>query len=137
MIASPKLPIRIETAPDGFAIRRTHAMFGIAAIGAGLLLVAAGLTPDVGITSIAHAQNAPQWFGFADVVDKIKPAVISVRTMPDPGTRTGKATPPPDEIRWSASFAASASPTTTLGRRRAACSPGKGRASSSHRTAMP
>jgi serine protease Do len=90
MIALPKFPVRIGTG-------RTLAMAGVVAFGASVVLMAAPPVPGA-ISTAAHAQNAQQWFGFADVVDKIKPAVISVRTKPDAGARADKGTsPPPDE----------------------------------------
>ena len=77
---------------------RIRAMAGVVAVGASVVFMAAPPVPGAGISSAAHAQNAPQWFGFADVVDKIKPAVISVRTTPEAGARAGKGTPPvPDK----------------------------------------
>ena len=97
MMALPKLLIRIRMTPGRLLMRRIRTLAGIATIGAGVL-VAAGLTEMAAITSIAHAQSAPQWPGFADVVEKIKPAVISVRTRPDAGARAGKGrSPVPDE----------------------------------------
>jgi serine protease Do len=77
---------------------RIRGMAGVVAVGASVVFMAAPPVPGAAISSAAHAQNAPQWFGFADVVDKIKPAVISVRTTPEAGARAGKGTPPvPDE----------------------------------------
>jgi serine protease Do len=83
--------------PSHLLMRRIRTRAGIAAIGAGVL-IAAGLTEMAAITSIAYAQSPPQWPGFADVVEKNKPAVISVRTRPDAGARAGKGrSPVPDE----------------------------------------
>ena len=50
-------------------------------------------------TSAAYAQTLQPRSGFADIVDKIKPAVISVRAKLDAGTRTtGRgASPSPEE----------------------------------------
>ncbi len=93
MIASSTPPIRIGNTPTGLLRRiRATAAFGAFA------LVIAGSTPNIGPASIAHAQTAQQWPGFADVVEKIKPGVISVRTRPDAGARAGKGKAPlPDE----------------------------------------
>jgi serine protease Do len=94
MIAPSNLPVWI--AGQSLPVpRRVH---GIAVVAACVVLVVAGFMPNAGITSVAHAQNAPQWFGFADVVEKIKPGVISVRTRPDTGAQAGKGkVPAPDE----------------------------------------
>jgi serine protease Do len=86
MNLSPRLPIRA-------AKRGLRAVGVLAAVGACLVLAGPGSLPGEGVTTAAHAQNAPPWFGFADIVDRIKPAVISVRTEPDV-VRPGKAAAP-------------------------------------------
>jgi serine protease Do len=77
-------------------MRRFGALTGIIVIGTGVL-IASSLAGTAGLTSSAHSQGATPWPGFADVVDKIKPAVVSVRTEPE-GAKAGKGKlPPPDE----------------------------------------
>jgi len=94
-----KLPIKIGRKPSGFVPRRIVVLAGAAAVGAGVMLVGAGMMTNAGITSAAHAQTVQPWYGFADVVDKIKPAVISVRANLDTGTRTSRkgTSPSPEE----------------------------------------
>jgi serine protease Do len=90
-------PIRNVNSPRGSVMRRFGALTGIIAIGTGVL-VASSLTGTAGLASIARSQGATPWPGFADVVDKIKPAVVSVRTMPDRTAKAGNGKlPPPDE----------------------------------------
>jgi serine protease Do len=87
-----KFPIKIGKQPSGFAARRVIAIAGVASI----ILVGAGMISNAGITSAAYAETVQSRYGFADVVDKIKPAVISVRAKLDTGARTmGKDTSPP------------------------------------------
>jgi serine protease Do len=77
-------------------MRRFGALTGIIAIGTGVL-IASSLAGTAGLTSSANSQAATPWPGFADVVDKIKPTVVSVRTEPE-GAKAGKRKlPPPDE----------------------------------------
>jgi serine protease Do len=84
--------------PTRFRIRRMVAMAGVVAVGASLTLVATGLISNPTVTSGAYAQTVPSRAGFADVVDKIKPAVISVRARLDAGARTtGRGTSPSPE----------------------------------------
>jgi serine protease Do len=66
----------------------------IASLGAAVLLVAPGLNPHSGYPA-ANAQNlteqahkVPAPVGFADIVEKVKPAVISVRVKIDSGSQT-------------------------------------------------
>jgi len=84
--------------PVGLVARRIVVLAGAAAVGAGLLLVGAD-TMQYRMTSAASAQAVQPRSGFADIVDKIKPAVISVRAKLDAGTRTtGRgALPSPEE----------------------------------------
>ena len=66
----------------------------IASLGVGALIVAPGLNLSSGypaaiaqnLTEQAHKLNAP--VGFADIVEKVKPAVISVRVKMDGGAQT-------------------------------------------------
>ena len=79
-------------------LRWMAVLTNVAAIGTCWAVLAGGDgMPIIGMTTDAHAQNAPTWFGFADVVDKIKPAVISVRTEPNAASRTEKGKLPAPE----------------------------------------
>jgi serine protease Do len=77
-------------------MRRLAALTSIVAIGTGVLIVSS-LTETAGLASIARSQGTIPWAGFADVVDKIKPAVVSVRTKTETAAGAGKSKPPPDE----------------------------------------
>src|ERR1700678_4439732 len=80
MVDAPgQLPIGIRGWSSGFGRRRITVAAGIAAVTATLLLSGPGLAPGWGIASLAHAQTAGRPGSFADVVEKVKPAVISVR----------------------------------------------------------
>jgi serine protease Do len=73
------------------AARRLVLLASVAGLGAAVLFAGPG-TPQVGLPSfpaVAHAQNAQRPVGFADIVEKVKPAVISVRVKVDGGARTG------------------------------------------------
>src|SRR3954452_8889921 len=66
--------------------RRLALLAGFAGLGATVLFTAPGFLPQGSLPGIAHAQNLteqarklPQPIGFADIVEKVKPAVISVR----------------------------------------------------------
>jgi serine protease Do len=78
------------------SLRRTAGLTKIVAI-AWVVFAGIGDTPFIGMTTFALAQNAPTWFGFADVVDKIKPTVISVRTEPNVVSRAEKGKLPAPE----------------------------------------
>ena len=65
-----------------------------AAVAACIVFAGTGMIPGIGAVAFAQVQTAPAWFGFADVVDKIKPAVVSVQTEPAEAARGGKAAPP-------------------------------------------
>ena len=84
--------------PVGFVARRIVMLAGAAAVGACVMVVSAD-TMSNRWTSAAYAQTLQPRSGFADIVDKIKPAVISVRAKLDAGTRTtGRgASPSPEE----------------------------------------
>jgi serine protease Do len=91
---------------------RAVAIAGIAAVGAGVILADASIVSNAGITSAAYARAAQPWSGFADVVDRIRPAVISVRAKREAGTQTaGKGkTPSPTESPLSQFFRRFGSP---------------------------
>jgi serine protease Do len=85
-----------SNAPRTSLVGRFGALTGIVAIGSGVL-IASSLTGTVGLASIAVSQGASPWPGFADVVEKIKPAVVSVRTEPEGSAKAVKGKLPPDE----------------------------------------
>src|SRR5258708_7468213 len=77
-----------------FSIRGMLLATTIAALGAGMLVVAPGLNLQSGYPG-AFAQNLTEQakkvaapVGFADIVEKVKPAVISVRVKVDGGSQT-------------------------------------------------
>jgi serine protease Do len=66
--------------------RRLAMLGGVAGLGAAVLFTAPGFIPQGSLPGAAYAQNLteqahklPQPVGFADIVEKVKPAVISVR----------------------------------------------------------
>jgi serine protease Do len=85
---SPKKP-RVLSARRAILLATT-----IASLGAAVLVVAPGLNLQGGypaalaqnLTEQAHKVAAPT--GFADIVEKVKPAVISVRVKVDGGSQT-------------------------------------------------
>src|SRR5215831_13730961 len=64
--------------------RRLALLASAAGIGAVLAFGNAGFGPSL-LTAPAHAQTAQRPVGFADIVEKVKPAVISVRVKMDAG----------------------------------------------------
>src|SRR3954470_17032066 len=71
--------------------RRFVLMASAAVIGAGVLFLGAEYATQPNATFLAtpaHAQTAQGPAGFADIVEKVKPAVISVRVKMDGGART-------------------------------------------------
>ena len=69
--------------------RRLVLLAGVAGLGVTVLL-GAGLLPQPtspALTSIAYAQGVQRPMGFADIVDKVKPAVISVRVKTAAGAK--------------------------------------------------
>src|ERR1700687_5419409 len=84
----PKRP-RVLSVRRGLLLAPT-----IASLGAAALVVAPGLNLSGGypaalaqnLTEQAHRLQAP--VGFADIVEKVKPAVISVRVKVDGGVQT-------------------------------------------------
>jgi serine protease Do len=78
MIKVPaRFPRRIEARSRSLPRRRLAVPAGIAALV--VLCFGQGVVPEPGFTSKAHAQAMTRPVGFADIVDKVKPAVISVR----------------------------------------------------------
>jgi serine protease Do len=71
--------------------RRLVLLASVASLGAAVLFAGPG-APQINLPSIgtsARAETAQRPVGFADVVEKVKPSVISVRVKVDGGPRTG------------------------------------------------
>src|SRR5262249_20824216 len=72
------------------AARRLVLLASVASLGAAVLFTSPG-APQLGLPSFAAAARADTGqrpVGFADIVEKVKPAVISVRVKVDGGSRT-------------------------------------------------
>jgi serine protease Do len=69
--------------------RRLVLLAGVAGLGVAVLLGAGPLPQPTSpaLTSIAYAQGVQRPMGFADIVDKVKPAVISVRVKTASGAK--------------------------------------------------
>ncbi len=70
--------------------RRVALLAGVASLSATILLGAANLVPNPtgsALSNVAYAQNVQRPVGFADIVEKVKPAVISVRVKLDAGAK--------------------------------------------------
>jgi serine protease Do len=94
MVDAPdQLPIGIRGRSSGFGGRRIAVPAGIAALTVTVLLSGPGLAPRWGVASLAHAQTAGRPGSFADVVEKVKPAVISVRVKFATAKRTRDGAP--------------------------------------------
>jgi serine protease Do len=68
--------------PRTLSARRLVLLASVAGLGVAVLLGGAGLVPKgtgPSLSTIAYAQGVQRPMGFADIVDKVKPAVISVR----------------------------------------------------------
>ena len=109
-----------------------------------MLLGSAGLLPKAtgpALTSIAYAQGVQRPVGFADIVEKVKPAVISVRVKVGGPKLMGffDGSPPNSQMeRFFRRFGAPDGPSPTSRARRAnALRPARARASSSAPTATP
>jgi serine protease Do len=73
-----------------FAARRLALAAGAAGLGAAALFAGPALVPQSGaLSGGAYAQGVQRPVGFADIVEKVKPAVISVRVKMDGGPRLG------------------------------------------------
>ena len=73
-----------EPAPKSriLSARRLVLLASVAGLGVAVLVGGAGLVPKAGgpaLSTVAYAQGVQRPMGFADIVDKVKPAVISVR----------------------------------------------------------
>jgi len=68
--------------------RRLVLLAGVGGLGAAVLFGGAGLVPqsaNKAMTTVAYGQNMQRPVGFADIVEKVKPSVISVRVKMDAG----------------------------------------------------
>jgi serine protease Do len=84
----------------------------MAALTAAGLLVGTCLVPQPDIMSRARAQTGARPVGFADIVDKVKPAVMSVRVKIDAGKQTKEASPFPKDSPLDRFFRRFAQPDT-------------------------
>jgi serine protease Do len=71
--------------------RRIVLLATVAGLGAGVMFADFGLTPNSTGSALfappyAHAQNAQRPVGFADIVEKVKPSVISVKVKMNAGS---------------------------------------------------
>jgi serine protease Do len=85
---------------------------GMVSLVAAGLLAGAFVVPQPDIVSRAQAQTLARPVGFADVVDKVKPAVMSVRVKIDAGKRTKEASPFPKDSPLDRFFRRFAQPDT-------------------------
>ena len=81
------IPVRRFLAPRRMALLASVAGLGIAVLAGGMGLQTQTKSP-AWISSAAAAETATQPKGFADIVEKVKPAVISVRVKFDAPART-------------------------------------------------
>jgi serine protease Do len=79
------------------AARRVASRAGMAALVAAVLSAGASIAFRPDLVSHASAQIRARPIGFADVVDKVKPAVISVRVNIDAGKRSKETSPFPKD----------------------------------------
>src|SRR6202163_1935352 len=80
-------PVRQSRAPSA---RRLALLAGVAGLGVTVLFAGSGFNLDSSLGTLspaAHAQGLQRPVGFADIVDKVKPAVVSVRVKVDGGPR--------------------------------------------------
>ncbi len=80
--------IRKSRAPSA---RRVALLAGVAGLGVSVLLAGSGFNLNSGrgsLSTAAQAQGLQRPVGFADIVEKVKPAVVSVRVKLDGGPRT-------------------------------------------------
>jgi serine protease Do len=71
--------------------RRLALLAGVAGLGVSVLYAGSGFNLNSSLGSLspaAHAQGLQRPVGFADIVEKVKPAVVSVRVKMDGGPRT-------------------------------------------------
>jgi serine protease Do len=74
-----------------FTARRLALLAGVAGLSATVLFAGPGFGPQAGLRSVgaafAQTQTAQRPVGFADIVEKVKPAVVSVRVKMNAGPR--------------------------------------------------
>jgi serine protease Do len=80
----------VPTKFQPFAARRIALLASVAGIGVAVLLAGPGGQPASGLAAPALAAEATQVPGFADLVAKVKPAVISVRVTAETSALTTK-----------------------------------------------
>jgi len=92
-------PVRGSTGIDGIrsSVRRSVVQAGMAALVVSVVFAGAGIAPRLDLVASAVAQTRDRPVGFADVVDKVKPAVMSVRVKYDAGKRTREVSPFPKD----------------------------------------
>jgi serine protease Do len=81
-------PLRKSRAPSA---RRLALLAGVAGLGVSVLFAGSGFNPNSSFGLLgqsAQAQGLQRPVGFADIVEKVKPAVVSVRVKVDGGPRT-------------------------------------------------
>jgi serine protease Do len=80
-------PVRNSRAPSA---RRLALLAGVAGLGVSVLLAGSGFNHSSlgSLSPSAYAQGLQRPVGFADIVEKVKPAVVSVRVKVDGGART-------------------------------------------------
>jgi len=81
-------PVRNVRAPSA---RRLALLAGVAGLGVSVLFAGSGFNLNSSLGSLspaAQAQGLQRPVGFADIVEKVKPAVVSVRVKLDGGPRT-------------------------------------------------
>jgi serine protease Do len=79
-------PVRNSRAPSA---RRLALLAGVAGLGVSVLLAGSGFNHSSlgSLSPSAYAQGLQRPVGFADIVEKVKPAVVSVRVKVDGGAR--------------------------------------------------
>jgi serine protease Do len=65
--------------------RRISVLAGVAIIVVASTGVFSPVAPNMAVTGIAHGQSNRRPIGYADIVDKVKPAVVSLHVKVDPG----------------------------------------------------
>jgi len=74
--------------PRVFTARRLALLAGVAGLSASVLFASPGVLPKASfapLSNVAYAQTVQRPVGFADIVEKVKPAVISVRVKMNAG----------------------------------------------------
>src|SRR5262245_1920891 len=81
------LNVSVTPAPKARALtaRRLVLLASVAVLGVGIAVGSSLVPRSPGLTTIAYAQPAQRPVGFADIVEKVKPSVISVRVKVDNG----------------------------------------------------